>query len=48
MVIEATKQPKAADGHFVLAYHYLTLGHQKEAVIELQDVQKLLLLSLLA
>lgn len=36
------QKPKAADGHFVLAYHYLTLGHQTEAARELQDVHKLL------
>ena len=34
--------PKEADAHFLLAYHYLTMGHTDNAVTELQDVQKLL------
>ena len=33
--------PKAPDGHFLLAYHYLTLGHADHAAKELQQVQKL-------
>jgi tetratricopeptide (TPR) repeat protein len=33
--------PKAAEGHFVLAYHYLTCGHQNRAAEELEEVQKL-------
>jgi tetratricopeptide (TPR) repeat protein len=33
--------PDSAAGHFVLAYHYLTQGHQAEALRELQAVAKL-------
>jgi tetratricopeptide (TPR) repeat protein len=33
--------PKAADGHFLLAYHYLTMGHTDHAAKELADTQKL-------
>ena len=36
------KNPKSANAHFVLAYHYLIMGHQKEAATELEEVQKLL------
>jgi len=34
--------PSEADAHFVLAYHYLTCGHEDRAAAELQQVQKLL------
>src|SRR5277367_3883948 len=33
--------PKVPDGHFVLAYHYMTQGHTNEAAAELKEVLKL-------
>ncbi len=36
------ENPKLADGHFLLAYHYLTCGHNDRAAEELAQVQKLL------
>jgi tetratricopeptide (TPR) repeat protein len=33
--------PTAADGHFLLAYHYLMTGYTKPAVKELREVVKL-------
>jgi hypothetical protein len=33
--------PKSAEGHFLLAYHYLTLGHSDHAAKELAQAQKL-------
>lgn len=36
-----TANPKSAEGHFVLAYHYMTLGHTDNAVAEYKDVLKL-------
>jgi tetratricopeptide (TPR) repeat protein len=35
------ENPKAADGHFVLAYHYMTLGHTDNAASEYKEVLKL-------
>jgi tetratricopeptide (TPR) repeat protein len=35
------KNPKSSDGHFLLAYHYLTLGHPDVAQTELRQVDKL-------
>jgi tetratricopeptide (TPR) repeat protein len=35
------KTPKSSDGHFLLAYHYLTAGHPDAAQPELLEVQKL-------
>jgi tetratricopeptide (TPR) repeat protein len=35
------QNPKSADGHFLLAYHYLTMGHTNAAVGELKDVVSL-------
>jgi TolA-binding protein len=35
------ENPKSADARFVLGYHYLTCGHQKEAAEQLAGVQKL-------
>jgi tetratricopeptide (TPR) repeat protein len=32
--------PKSAQGHFLLAYHYLTAGHSKYAADELRHVRK--------
>jgi tetratricopeptide (TPR) repeat protein len=37
-----TADPKAADAAFVLAYHYLTLGHNDSAAKQLTRVQKLI------
>jgi len=36
------KNMQAPDGHFLLAYHYLTCGHEEQAAKELAQVQKLL------
>jgi tetratricopeptide (TPR) repeat protein len=36
------ENPKSPEGHFLAAYHYLTCGHEEQAVKELQQVQKLL------
>jgi tetratricopeptide (TPR) repeat protein len=36
-----TDNPKSADAHFVLAYHYMTLGHLDYAASELKEVLKL-------
>jgi Tetratricopeptide repeat len=36
-----TDNPKSADAHFLLAYHYVTLGHVDFAVTELKEVLKL-------
>jgi tetratricopeptide (TPR) repeat protein len=33
--------PNAADGHFVLAYQYMTVGHPQEAAEQYQDVLQL-------
>ena len=35
------KNPKSSDGHFLLAYHYLTAGHADAANKELREVDKL-------
>ena len=35
------KNPMSSDGHFLLAYHYLTMGHPDAAQIELRQVDKL-------
>jgi tetratricopeptide (TPR) repeat protein len=35
------KNPKSSDGHFLLAYHYLTMGHTDPAQAELRQVDKL-------
>ncbi|MCS7045823.1 MAG: tetratricopeptide repeat protein, partial [Gemmataceae bacterium] len=35
------QNPKSAQGHFVLAYHYLTCGHEDRALDELREVEKL-------
>jgi hypothetical protein len=37
-----TKHDQAADARFVLAYHYLTLGHDEQAVKQLARIQKTL------
>lgn len=34
--------PKAADAHFLLAYHYTTTGHSEAAATQLQQVVKLM------
>jgi hypothetical protein len=34
--------PKSAEASFVLAYHYLVLGHNEAAVRQLENVVKLL------
>jgi tetratricopeptide (TPR) repeat protein len=34
------QKPKAADGHFVLAYHYLTAGHKEAAARQLKELYK--------
>ncbi len=34
--------PKAADAHFLLAYHYTTIGHSEAAANQLQQVVKLM------
>ena len=34
--------PRAADAHFLLAYHYTTIGHSAEAANQLQQVVKLM------
>ena len=36
-----TAQPQSASARFVLAYHYLTQGHNEAAVEELKEVEKL-------
>jgi tetratricopeptide (TPR) repeat protein len=36
-----TEHPKEAEAHFVLGYHYLTLGHTDVAIKELEEVRKL-------
>jgi tetratricopeptide (TPR) repeat protein len=36
-----TENPKSSDGHFLLAYHYLTTGHAEAAHRHLVDVDKL-------
>ncbi len=36
-----TDNPNSADGHFVLAYHYLTCGHTDSAENQLREVIKL-------
>jgi len=36
------EKPKAADAHFLLAYHYTTTGHSAEAANQLQQVVKLM------
>ena len=41
LVQHLTKNPKAADARFVLAYHDLMLGHPDEAKTELEQVVKL-------
>jgi tetratricopeptide (TPR) repeat protein len=33
--------PQAADGHFLLAYHYLVIGSVPEAITQLKDFEKL-------
>ena len=33
--------PQSAEGHFLLAYHYLMTGYTKQAVKELREVVKL-------
>src|SRR5262249_51202344 len=33
--------PDAPDGHFLLAYHYLVIGHTKEGVAQLEKFAKL-------
>ncbi len=38
----AKANPKAADARFILAYHYLILGHDDAAATQLQMVQQLL------
>jgi tetratricopeptide (TPR) repeat protein len=35
------KNAKSSDGHFLLAYHYLTAGHTEDAQIQLREVNKL-------
>jgi tetratricopeptide (TPR) repeat protein len=35
------KTPKSSDGHFLLAYHYLTAGHPDAARTQLREVDKL-------
>src|SRR4029077_9227124 len=35
------KNPQSSDGHFLLAYHYLTAGHPDAAQKELREVDKL-------
>lgn len=35
------KNPKSSDGHFLLAYHYLTMGHAEAGHSELRQVDKL-------
>jgi TolA-binding protein len=36
------EHPQSADGHFLLAYHYLVLDHPDQAVKQLEQVAKLL------
>jgi tetratricopeptide (TPR) repeat protein len=36
------KNPKSADGHFLLAYHYMTAGHADAAADQLKVVKQLL------
>jgi tetratricopeptide (TPR) repeat protein len=36
------KNPKSADGHFLLAYHYMTAGHADAAADQLKQVKQLL------
>jgi tetratricopeptide (TPR) repeat protein len=36
------QNPDAADGHFVLAYHYMTAGHNEAATRQLKQVVKLM------
>jgi tetratricopeptide (TPR) repeat protein len=36
------KNPKSADGHFLLAYHYMTAGHSDAAAEQLKQVKQLL------
>ncbi len=38
---ERDKSPKAADIRFLLGYHYLTLGHQKDALYQFQKALEL-------
>jgi tetratricopeptide (TPR) repeat protein len=35
------QNPESADGHFVLAYHYMTQGHLEPAARQLKDVTRL-------
>ena len=35
-------KPKAADAHFLLAYHYTTTGHSEAAANQLQQVVNLM------
>jgi len=35
------ENPRAADGHFLLAYHYLVLGYQDQAIHQLEEVVRL-------
>ena len=35
------KNPKSSDGHFLLAYHYLTAGHPDAARTQLREVDRL-------
>jgi tetratricopeptide (TPR) repeat protein len=36
------ENPKSAEGHFVLGYHYLTCGQQEQATAELLQAQRLM------
>jgi tetratricopeptide (TPR) repeat protein len=38
----SAKNPKSADAHFLLAYHYMTAGHTEEAAAQLKQVKQLL------